>query len=96
MHFVQAHFVPAFSTWLDVANMRLIKRIEKSFEVDQCLSSQVIVILILKDDYVGGDVEDVDDGNQKDREVFQSELAGKSLTVTLHEIQDGLINLRNP
>ena len=75
MHFVQAHFVPAFSTWLDVANMRLIKRIEKSFEVDQCLSSQVIAILILKDDYV----EDVDDdGYQKDREVFQSELAGKS------------------
>ena len=37
----QAHFVPAFSTWLDVANMRLIKRIEKSFEVDQCLPSQV-------------------------------------------------------
>ena len=37
----QAHFVPAFSTWLDVANMRLIKRIEKSFEVDQCLASQV-------------------------------------------------------
>ena len=93
MHFVQAHFVPAFSTWLDVANMRLIKRIEKSFEVDQCLSSQVIAILILKDDYV----EDVDDdGYQKDREVFQSELAGKSLTVTLLEIQDGLINLRNP
>ena len=58
---VQAHFVPAFSTWLDVANMRLIKRIEKSFEVDQCLSSQVIVILILKDCYVGDDVEDVDD-----------------------------------
>ena len=56
----------------------------------------MIVILILKDDYVGGDVEDVDDGNQKDREVFQSELAGKSLTVTLLEIQDGLINLRNP
>ena len=93
MHFVQAHFVPAFSTWLDVANMRLIKRIEKSFEVDQCLSSQVIAILILKDDYV----EDVDDdGYQKDREVFQSELASKSLTVTLLEIQDGLINLRNP
>ena len=41
--------------------MRLIKRIEKSFEVDQCLSSQVIVILILKDCYVGDDVEDVDD-----------------------------------
>ena len=35
-------------------------------------------------------------GYQKDREVFQSELAGKSLTVTLLEIQDGLINLRNP
>ena len=31
--------MPAFSTWLDVANMRLIKRIEKSFEVDQCLAS---------------------------------------------------------
>ena len=57
------------------------------------MSSQVIAILILKDDYV----EDVDDdGYQKDREVFQSELAGKSLTVTLLEIQDGLINLRNP
>ena len=55
------------------------------------------MILILKDGYIGDDVEDVDDdGNQKDREVFQSELAGKSLTVTLHEIQDGLINLRNP
>lgn len=53
----------------------------------------MIAILILKDDYV----EDVDDdGYQKDREVFQSELAGKSLTVTLLEIQDGLINLRNP
>ena len=77
--------------------MRVIKRIEKSFEVDQCLSSQVIVILILKDGYVGDDVEDVDDdGNQKDREIFQSELAGKSSTVTLLEIQDGLINLRNP
>ena len=53
----------------------------------------MIAILILKDDYV----EDVDDdGYQKDREVFQSELASKSLTVTLLEIQDGLINLRNP
>ena len=41
LHTAQAHFVPAFSTWLDVANMRLIKRIEKSFEVDQCLASQV-------------------------------------------------------
>ena len=53
----------------------------------------MIVILILKDGYVGDDVED--DGNQKDREIFQSELAGKSLTltVTLREIQDGLINL---
>ena len=42
LHTAQAHFVPAFSTWLDVANMRLIKRIEKSFEVDQCLASQVL------------------------------------------------------
>ena len=57
----------------------------------------MIVILILKDGYVGDDIEDFDDdGNQKDREIFQSELAGKSSTVTLLEIQDGLINLRNP
>ena len=57
----------------------------------------MIVILILKDGYVGDDIEDVDDdGNQKDREIFQSELACKSLIVTLLEIQDGLINLRNP
>ena len=54
----------------------------------------MIVILILKDGFVGDDVED--DGNQKNREIFQSELAGKSSTVTLLEIQDGLINLRNP
>jgi hypothetical protein len=38
---LQAYFLPAFSTWLDMAQMRLVKRIERSFELDCCSDPEV-------------------------------------------------------